>query len=174
MLAGVLAIAPVFKQLRQKEEAVQKSDEEYRNLFEHSLDLICTHDLTGKLLSINPEAVRSMGYEVKGMIGMSLQELAIPEFRGLVDEYLAEIRRNGVAQGILGVLSRLGEKQIWEYHNYLRVEGVKEPIVQGIARDITERWRAERALRKSEEKYRQLMETAQDYILSLDLTGKPT
>ena len=59
-------------------------------------------------------------------------------------------------------------------HRYLKVKGVKEPIVQGIARDMTERWQAERALRKSEEKYRQLTETAQDFILSLDLTGKPT
>jgi len=174
MLAGVLAIAPVFKQLQRKEEALQKSDEEYRNLFEHSLDLICTHDLTGRLLSVNPEAVRLMGYETKDLIGMNLKDLAIPEFRGLVDEYLADIRRNGVAQGILAVLSRQGERRIWEYHNYLRVKGVEEPIVQGIARDITERWQAERALRKSEEKYRQLTETAQDFILSVDLTGKPT
>ena len=77
-------------------------------------------------------------------------------------------------RGILAVQSRQGKRQLWEYNNYLKVKGVKEPIVQGIARDMTERWQAERALRKSEEKYRQLTETAQDFILSLDLTGKPT
>ena len=174
MLAGVVAIAPVFKQLQKKEETLQKSDEEYRNLFEHSLDLICTHDLTGKLLSVNPEAVRLMGYETTDLIGTNLKDLAVPEFKSQVDEYLERIRRNGVDQGILAVQSRQGNRQIWEYNNYLRVKEGKEPIVQGIARDMTERWQAERALQKSEEKYRQLMETAQDFILSLDLTGKPT
>jgi len=160
--------------LKKAQEELRKSEGQYRDLFEHSMDLICTHDLTGKLLSVNPEAVRLMGYETKELIGLNLQDLAIPEFRGLVDEYLADIQRNGVAQGILAVMSRQGERRIWEYHNYLRVEGVEEPIVQGIARDITERWQTERALRKSEEKYRQLAETAQDFILSVDLSGKPT
>ena len=51
------------------------------------------------------------------------------------------------------VLTRNGERRIWEYHNTLRTEGVPSPIVRGIAHDVTERKRAERALRLSEEKF---------------------
>ncbi|MGD9974275.1 MAG: PAS domain S-box protein, partial [Desulfatirhabdiaceae bacterium] len=42
-----------------------------------------------------------------------------------------------------------------------------------LCRDITIRWQTETALRQSEEKYRQLIDTAQDMILIMDLTGRP-
>ncbi len=121
-----------------------------------------------------PEASRIMGYEVNELIGMRLKDLAIPEFRDLVDVALEEIQRKGVIQGRLSVISRQGERRLWEYNGFLRVKGVEKPVVSGFAKDITERWQAEKALKKSEEKYRQLAETAQDLILSIDLTGKPT
>ncbi|MCJ7833326.1 MAG: hypothetical protein MUQ20_02945 [Deltaproteobacteria bacterium] len=49
----------------------------------------------------------------------------------------------------MAVQSRQGKRQLWEYNNYLKVKGVKEPIVQGIARDMTERWQAERVWQDS-------------------------
>jgi PAS domain S-box-containing protein len=59
----------------------------------------------------------------------------------------------------LAVLTRSGEQRIWEYHNTLRTEGVAAPIVRGIAHDITEQVRAEKALRASNE---QLLKTARE------------
>jgi PAS domain S-box-containing protein len=44
------------------------------------------------------------------------------------------------------VQTRSGEKRIWEYYNSLRTEGVATPIVRGMARDITEQRRAEKAV----------------------------
>ena len=44
------------------------------------------------------------------------------------------------------VITRAGEERIWEYHNTLRTEDVPEPIVRGMARDVTDRKRAEEAL----------------------------
>ncbi len=48
---------------QQAKDAFEESERRYRNLVEHSLGLICTHDLDGRLLSINPAAARSLGYE---------------------------------------------------------------------------------------------------------------
>jgi len=57
-----------------------------------------------------------------------------------------------VADGLMAVMTRTGQRRIWEYHNTLRTEGVPFPIVRGMAHDVTERRRAEEALKKSDER----------------------
>ena len=54
---------------QQAKDAFEQSERRYRNLVEHSLGLICTHDLGGRLLSINPAAARSLGYEPEHGLG---------------------------------------------------------------------------------------------------------
>jgi PAS domain-containing protein len=48
---------------RQAEVERDESERRYRHLLEHSLGLICVHDLAGRLVSVNPAAARSPGYE---------------------------------------------------------------------------------------------------------------
>lgn len=65
----------------------------------------------------------------------------------------------------MAVVTRTGERRIWEYNNTLRTEGVPLPIVRGMAHDITERKQAERELRALEERFRRLVEALPDAIL---------
>jgi two-component system, cell cycle sensor histidine kinase and response regulator CckA len=160
--------------LKKVQEKLRKSEEQFKDLFEHSKDLICSQDLTGKLISMNPESSRVLGYEAKELVGMMMQDLMPPELRDTVDKFLKEIQRTGVAKGIVTVLSRYGERRLWEYTGLLKDRGTEEPIIHGFARDITEKWQAQKALKKSEEQYRKLAETAQDFIITVDLTGKPS
>ncbi|MEW6186676.1 MAG: PAS domain S-box protein [Thermodesulfobacteriota bacterium] len=170
-LGGLLVYSDITS-LKETEAALRKSQRQYQDLFENSMDLICAHDLSGKLLSINPQASLIMGYETQELIGMNLQDLVVPDYRDLVETYLSEIQKKGKAVGLLTALSKQGERRYWEYNGFLRAEGDDGPLVRGFARDITEQRRAQKALKKSEEKYRMLAETAQDYILALDLQGK--
>jgi PAS domain S-box-containing protein len=132
------------------EEALRESEERFRDLVEHSFDLICTHDLQGRLLWVNAAAERITGYTTEELVGRSLRDLLAPEVRDQLDDYLAEIRREGEASGLMRVVDRSGERRIWEYHNSLRVEGVPAPIVRGTARDITRRKAMEEELRRQE------------------------
>jgi signal transduction histidine kinase len=77
---------------------------------------------------------------------MSIPDLLSPRARPLFDAFVAQIRRDGVSAGSMHVITRAGEERIWEYHNTLRTEDVPEPIVRGMARDVTDRKRAEEAL----------------------------
>jgi len=126
-------------------ENLQESEDRYRDLVEHSKELICTHDLEGRLLSVNSWAAGVIGYSQDELLRMNMRDLLVPETRHEFGRYLDEIRTHGVAQGILLIQARNGERRIWEYNNTLRTEGVTEPVVRGMAQDITERKRAEKA-----------------------------
>ncbi len=138
---------------RRVERALRDSEDRYRDLVEHSEDLICTHDLDGRILSINDPPARILGYSPDELARMTVQQLLAPDIRDRFDAYIAEIGRKGIARGLLAVVTRGGDRRMWEFRSTLRTDGVPVPIVRGTAHDVTERVKAERALRVSEAKF---------------------
>jgi formate hydrogenlyase transcriptional activator len=142
--------------------ALQEHNQEwYRELVEHSRDLLCVHDLRGRLLSVNPVPARLLGYSVEEMLQIPMREMIVPEYRDLFDLYLEQIERDGEAQGLMVVLSRSGERQVWEFHNTLHTAREGPPVVLGLAHDITER-------RKAEAQFQALLEAAPDAMVVVD------
>ncbi len=125
-----------------------ESEARYRDLVEHSRDVICTHDLDGVILSINDTACVLTGLRREDLVGKSLRKLLSPDVVDGFDDYLKTIARDGEAEGVIKIVNRYGETRYWEYRNNLRVVGVPQPIVRAVARDVTERVLAERALRQ--------------------------
>ncbi|HEX2709909.1 MAG TPA: PAS domain S-box protein, partial [Candidatus Deferrimicrobium sp.] len=153
---------------RGAEDKLRESEDRFRDLVEHSQDLICTHDLEGRILSANPWAATVLGIAPEELLRMNFRDLLVPEVRHGFGRYLDEIRTHGTARGMMWVQARNGERRLWEYKNTLRTEGVAEPIVRGMAQDITERKRSEDALKESEEKFRLIFDNASDGILLAD------
>ena len=126
-----------------------------RDLVEHSRDLLCIHDLEGRLLACNPAPARVLGYRMEELLETPMRELIAPAFREQFDAYLEQIARTGEASGVIAVVTRSGEQRLWEYHNTLRTKGVTVPMVRGIAHDVTERKHIERELRQSNQRLRE-------------------
>jgi len=150
------------------EAALRESEDRYRDLVEHSHELICTHSLDGQILSVNPWAAQVLGYEPDSLIGKNIREGVPPDYREAVTEYLQAISREGFAKGLMQVRTATGDRRIWEYHNTLRTEGVETPIVRGMAHDITEKKLAERALRDSQSRVSGIVNSAMDAIITVD------
>lgn len=150
MAESNVALQAEVREREQAKEALRESEDRYRDLVENSEDLLCTHDLAGKLLSCNPAPARILGYEVAELLGIPMRDLIAPEYREPFDAYLAKIKRNGADRGLIAVVTRTGERRIWDYNNTLRTQGVSSPIVRGMAHDVTERMRVESELRRSE------------------------
>src|SRR5271169_2238801 len=132
--------------------AFHENEDWYQDLVEHSQDLLCIHDLEGRLLSVNPAPARVLGYSVEEILQIPMRDLIAPEFRQQFDAYLNQIASASESRGLLAVMTRSGEQRIWEYHNTLRTEGVASPIVRGIAHDVTEQKESERLLREVSER----------------------
>ena len=139
---------------RRAQDALVKSERRYRDLVEQSLGLICIHDLSGRLSSINPAAARSLGYEPSHGVGRNLTEFLAPETRHLFDGYLQRIRERGHDTGLMRVIARDGGERVWMYRNVLVSEPGQSPYVLGHAIDITDRIVAERALRENQQALR--------------------
>ncbi|HLZ43233.1 MAG TPA: PAS domain S-box protein [Candidatus Sulfotelmatobacter sp.] len=154
----VIVVSRDISRRKRSEAALRESEDRYRDLIEHSEDLVCTHDLEGNLISVNPAPARLLGYEVAEMLKIPMRELIAPEFQEKFEEYLIRIKNHGADKGLLCVMTRSGERRIWEYNNTLRTEGVASPVVRGMARDVTEQKKAEAALRTSEQRYRLLFD----------------
>ncbi len=111
--------------------ALHENEDWYQDLVEHSQDLLCIHDLQGRLLSINPAPARVLGYSVEELLRIPMREIVAPEFRSQFDAYLSQFEHAGESRGFMAVMTRSGERRIWEYHNTLRTEGVASSIVRG-------------------------------------------
>jgi PAS domain S-box-containing protein len=154
------------------EDLLIESEERYRDLVEHSHELICTHDLNGLVLSANRAAELALGYELEAFVGKgNIRDILAPEVRDQFGEYMASLQQNGATSGRMVVQTRSGEKRIWEYYNSLRTEGVATPIVRGMARDITEQRRAEKALLDLRGELELTMNSMEEGVHRVDLQG---
>lgn len=154
--AGFLALIRDVTEREALLAELRRSEAHNRDLIETSQDFICTHTLDGRLLSVNPAVVRLSGYTESELLKMNLKDILSPEYREYWDAYIATIEEQGHAEGFMSVRSKSGQSYVWEYRNTLRTDGVSEPIVRGIGRDVTEQRRMEKTLRESEERFRTL------------------
>lgn len=167
---------------RQAVEArLRESEDRYRDLVDNSEDLLCTHDLDGRLLSCNPAAARRLGYDVDELLAIPARELLAQDVRQRFDDYIDLIQRTGVAEGVVKVITRTGERRLWSFRNTLRTDGVARPVIRGMGRDVTDQLRAERARKEVEARHEAILRALPDWVflttgdgLLLDFRAKDT
>ena len=122
----------------------------YRLLVENSLGLMCIHELDGTLRFINHAAANSLGYNPDDLIGQNLKDFLAPSVRHLFDDYLRRIRAEPTGGGLMRPQARDRSERMWFCRNIRFDELGGLPLVIGHAIDITERVRAESALKKAQ------------------------
>jgi two-component system cell cycle sensor histidine kinase/response regulator CckA len=168
-------IASLFIELRTaagavkaREDALRDREETYRVQFENVNDVIYSVDHDLRITGISPSVERVLGYRPGDMIGKRLHELSLlsPESLHLA---IADIRR-GLAGETLGTeeygfVAADGTPRLGELRSApIRSKNGEIIGLIGVGRDITERAETLSALRESEERYRLVIENANEAI----------
>jgi two-component system cell cycle sensor histidine kinase/response regulator CckA len=152
-IVGAVAVVRDLRVERAAQAALRESEARYRDLVEHSGEILTSHALDGRLLSVNPAMLRSLRMRADE-VPPSLGDLVPLQHRAGFQEYLMRVQREGRADGIGSVVASDGTRRIWQFHSSIRREGVAEPVVRSIATDITDARTRERLLADRETRLR--------------------
>jgi PAS domain S-box-containing protein len=127
------------------EQALRESEYHYQTLFDNAGDAIFIHNLTGRYLEVNRVACESLGYTREELLRMTPADVNAPEFVSQIPERIARLREADFIFFETVYLRRDGTAVPVELNSRM-IEYAGGPAVLSIARDITERKRAEGVL----------------------------
>ncbi len=162
---GVIGTQTIFWDIterRHAEEALRQSEERYRRLFEDSPIGIYRTNPDGRILLANPMLIRLLGYnsfEELAQRNLETQEPDASYPRALFKE---RIEREGEIRGLEAVWNKRDGTPIFVYENARAIRGQDGAVAyyEGTVEDVTERKRAEEALRESEKRYERMATNA--------------
>jgi PAS domain S-box-containing protein len=154
------------------EQALRESEQRFRALFENANDAITVLGFTpdgppSRFTDVNENACRISGYAREELLSMSPEDLDDPEEWPEARRYTQKIREQGHLVFERTLVRKDGKKVPVEISSHTFILN-NQNLMLSIFRDITERKRAEKALRESEEKYRSLADAAEDLIYIID------
>ena len=158
------------------EEALRKSEEKFRNIFENASDCMIYLDKTGRILDVNEKAVQVFGGSKEELLGKRFTQLGVLSLRDVpnVMGAFANILAGKKAMLEVCIKNKKGQELYLDCSSsFTKMDGRFVRILV-IARDITERKKMEEALRNGEERFKTLMEEAPISIFNTDLKGKIT
>jgi len=158
------------------EEALKESEDKYRLLTENSSDVIWTITLDGKFTFVSPAVLALSGFTPEELYNIPLEDKVTPEsYNMLVDRISRELElppdeRSPSATIEVQQYTKDGSVVDVEVSANWILNDQGDPIgIQGATRNITARKRIEEALRKSEERHRDLYDNAPDMFASVNL-----
>jgi PAS domain S-box-containing protein len=129
------------------EEALRESEEKYRNLFHRSKDAIFIHDLDGTIIDANQSALKLFGYTKPEMTAIKISQLHPAETLEKSRRAFETIIQEDVITFEIAFQKKNGDVFPAEVSSSLFEIGGKQ-VIQGIARDITNRKQAEKEKRR--------------------------
>jgi len=180
--AGSIAVGTDITEIKKEQEKVRESEERFRALsekygllLETASEGIGAVDPDENFTFVNRALADMLGYKESELVGMNMRELVPPES---FDELLkgTERRKRGESDRYEIVMYRKDGEPRTMLLSCAPLWNVDKTYAGGLGvfTDITEIKKAEERIRESEEKYRNLFESAGDGIITFDLRGRIT
>ena len=163
------------RQRKQEEEALQQSERNYREIYNAATNAIFVHDAdTGAILDVNESMLRLYGFSREEALGLTLNDYSL----GVSAYSAAEARQwmaKTVAEGpqVFEWQARKKRGELFWVEVALKSATISgQRRILAVVRDITERKRADEALRLREIQLRAILESTGDGILAVDTEGR--
>jgi PAS domain S-box-containing protein len=170
-VVGTVGIARDLTERRKAEEELRQSEALFRNLFERHAAVKLILDLdTGRIVDANEAAVKFYGWPSERLKEMRIQDInTLPP-----DEVKKEIEKVRSLERVhFEFRHRRADGSVRDVEVFSsKIEAKGKELLHSIIHDVTDRRRAEEALRESEEKFRNLFETSPDFIYIAALDGR--
>lgn len=165
----------MIEDLKQSQESLKEAEEKYRTIFEKSKDMVFITSVDGKFIGVNQAGMEILGYKSKQeLMGMHVKDTYFNhEDR---KKFMEEIGKEGFVKDFEVKLRRKDGTPI----NVLITANARKDDsgnllgYEGIIKDISGRKRMEEELRKSEERYRTILEEMEEGYFETDLVGNLT
>ncbi len=172
-ISGVVFTARDVSERKRMQEALEESEDYLRSLVENTLDVVTVIDGDGTIRYLSPSLQHTFGYSPDEFIGkepqMFMQLIHPDDAQKLADFIASSLERPGISDPLeFRAIHKDGTERVVETiaNNLL-----DDPAIRGSIhtfRDITERKRADEALRRRERYFRSLIRNATDMISILD------
>ena len=166
----------LFRERKQSEERLRKSEERYRHIIEETTDVVYIADPMGYCTYVSSPGEKLTGYSTDELIGKHFTELTRKDWRERVQLFylkqFKELERTTRLE--FPITTKRGEERWVEQIVTILSEGNHVTGFQSIVRDVSFRKQAEDALRESERKYRDIFQNVSDLIYVHDLEGNFT
>lgn len=173
VVIGLLPEGRDITLLKSIEADLLKSREKFKSFFDHSHEAIFIHDAEGKILDVNATMCQMYKVSYEDALRYTIGDYTGPESDMSEVHLHWERVLSGEDQIFPWQARRPIDGSLFDVEVYLsKIENDGEPLIQGNVHDLTASKRAEELIRKSEERYRSLVETTGTGYVVLDLQGK--
>ncbi len=148
----------------------KRAELKFRNIFDNAGDAIYIYDLDGNFLAVNKNACELLGYTEKEILRLRLEDIDADHSPQKCQRMLEELKKSGRLFIESEHCTKDGKKIPIEFSARI-IQFDDKPAVLSIARDITQRKKAENALKESEMKFRILAEESPNMIF-INQAGK--
>ncbi len=172
-MIGVMGVSRDITEKNRADQALRESEERYRTLVELSPDPIAVQ-IGGTLVFVNTAAVRIFAaMSPDDLVGRSIMELIHPNYHLIVKDRILQMSKEGKRVPIIEEKFIRLDRTIFEAEvAAMPFLWQGKPAIQVVLRDVSERIKAEQAIRGSEAKYRSLVENVLDGVYQTTPEGE--
>jgi PAS domain S-box-containing protein len=146
---GILGITRDVRERKKAEEALRESEERFRDLFENANDLIQSIDMEGRYIYVNRKWLEVLGYSKEEVSKLNMFDVVRNDQIAHCMDCIEEVAQGGAIDKVETVfVSKSGREIFVEGSVNAKFEGGRPVSTRGIFRDITERKKAEEAIRE--------------------------